>query len=133
MPKRKCKFRSSSKMKSYLLLLVLLHQLSSNCCNAFMRPVQKTLKRIVLPTMMNPLSQDVLSSCAALGGSVVWLQIWMTLAKEGKIDPRLSRKIIHCGSAPLFIFVWPLYSSNDLTSRVVAASIPLVQMTRWTL
>lgn len=112
-------------------LLVLFVLLSLSCCLAFIQPAQKSLKRTTFPTMMNPLSQDVLSSCAALGGSVVWLQVWITLAKDGKIDSRLSRKIIHCGSAPLFIFVWPFYSSNDLTSRAVAAAIPFVQMARW--
>ena len=79
---------------------------------------------------MSPINQDVLSSCAALGGSVVWLQVWIQLAKQGKMDPRLSRKIIHCGSAPLFICLWPLYSSDGLMTRAIAASIPLVQIVR---
>lgn len=115
-------------MTGFLMLFALL---CLSCCQAFIPPARKSLKRMILPAMMTPVSQDVLSSCVALGGSVVWLQIWITLAKEGKIDSRLSRKIIHCGSVPLFIFVWPFYSSNDFTSRAIAAAIPLVQMIRW--
>lgn len=77
-----------------------------------------------------PLTQDLLSSCVAIGGATAWLQIWITLAKNGKIDTKLSRKIIHSGSAPLFMCLWPLYSSGDATSRVIASAVPLVQMVR---
>lgn len=94
-------------------------------------PRVKNRKFLTIRTAIDPISQDVLCSCAALGGSLAWLQVWITLAKQGKMDPRLSRKIIHCGSAPLFILLWPLYSSNGISSRAIAASIPFIQMTRW--
>lgn len=112
-----------------LPLLLALGSLSISSAFRQLSPV-KIRKLITIRTAIDPISQDVLSSCAALGGSIAWLQIWITLAKEGKIDPRLSRKIIHCGSGPLFILLWPLYSSNGITSRAIAASIPFIQLTR---
>lgn len=113
-----------------LPLLLALGSLSISSAFRQLSPV-KIRKLITIRTAIDPISQDVLSSCAALGGSIAWLQIWITLAKEGKMDPRLSRKIIHCGSGPLFILLWPLYSSNGITSRAIAASIPFIQLTRW--
>lgn len=110
----------------YLVLLAIL-----TTSSAFLRPLHIPKRMPLVQHALNSINQDVLTSCVALGASVAWLQIWITLAKQGKIDPRLSRKIIHCGSGPLFIFLWPLYSSDCLVSRAVAASIPLIQMTRY--
>lgn len=112
------------------ILLFLLFSFIISFSSAFSK-LPKNIKKILsIKHAIDPINQDVISSCIALGGSAVWLKIWLQLAKDGKIDPRLSRKIIHCGSAPLFICLWPLYSSNDLLSRAIAASIPLVQITR---
>ena len=115
-------------MAHLLLILFLIILMTSS---AFLRPLQIPKRIPLVRQALTSINQDVLTSCVALGASVAWLQIWITFAKQGKIDPRLSRKIIHCGSGPLFIFLWPLYSSDGLVSRVVAASIPLIQMTRW--
>eukprot|EP00614_Pseudopedinella_elastica_P010118 CAMPEP_0172591382 /NCGR_PEP_ID=MMETSP1068-20121228/10140_1 /TAXON_ID=35684 /ORGANISM="Pseudopedinella elastica, Strain CCMP716" /LENGTH=313 /DNA_ID=CAMNT_0013387801 /DNA_START=1120 /DNA_END=2061 /DNA_ORIENTATION=- len=70
-------------------------------------------------------------ACALVGvvGASLWLKIWTSLASAGKIDPKLSRKIVHSGSAPLFLLTWPFFS-DSLASRAVAALVPLVFMAR---
>jgi dolichol kinase len=119
--------------------------------------VPRVRPRPLTKVQLSPISQDLLSSFTALGGSFIWLKVWVTLAKEKKIDTKLSRKIIHwyvlliymtllslptlmftnlplrsnhSGSAPLFICLWPLYSSGELQSRVIASLVPLIQMGR---
>lgn len=49
---------------------------------------------------------DIEVSALVAGASIGWLQIWIYLAKQGIIPPNLSRKIIHSGSAPLFMSLW---------------------------
>jgi dolichol kinase len=78
---------------------------------------------------LSPLEQDVVVSTVAVGGTVVWLQIWISLAKSGKIDSKLSRKIIHAGSAPIFMLLWPLYSGGP-SSRYFAAGVVGLQVLR---
>lgn len=68
-------------------------------------------------------------SVVAIGASLIWLEIWTSLANNGKIDPKLSRKIIHCGSAPLFMCLWPLYS-DDSYNKVLAAFVPFLNAAR---
>jgi hypothetical protein len=61
--------------------------------------------------------------------SLLWVKIWTTLASNRVLDSKLTRKIIHSGSAPLFIAHWPLYS--DLPhARWFAGLIPFLQIVR---
>jgi len=61
--------------------------------------------------------------------SLLWVKIWTTLATNRILDSKLTRKIIHSGSAPLFIAHWPLYS--DLPhARWFAGLIPFLQVVR---
>lgn len=61
--------------------------------------------------------------------SLLWVKIWTTLAANRILDSKLTRKIIHSGSAPLFIAHWPLYS--DLPhARWFAGLIPFLQVVR---
>jgi len=58
-------------------------------------------------------------------GASLWLKIWTSLASAGQVDPKISRKIVHTGSAPLFLLTWPFFS--DLASaQYVAATVPLI-------
>jgi len=72
---------------------------------------------------------DLTVTTIVMGLSSVWLKAWTTLAKTGILESTLTRKIIHCGSAPLFIAQWPLYSSSPY-ARYYAALIPLFQLGR---
>jgi hypothetical protein len=60
----------------------------------------------------------------------LWLQLWIQLAKAKVVETKLSRKIIHTGSGPLFMLLWPLYSSTDSTSKFIAAAVPIIQTAR---
>lgn len=84
----------------------------------------------LVPSVSPVLYQD--SACATLGllGASAWLKLWTSLASAGRIDPKLSRKIVHTGSAPLFLLTWPFFSSNDAPTRVIASLVPLVFMGR---
>ena len=54
----------------------------------------------------------------------------VTLAsKNGYLEPRDSRKIIHSLSAPLFVFCWPLFS-NLSAARYFAAVVPFLNAVR---
>jgi dolichol kinase len=64
----------------------------------------------------------------SFGAAYLWLDIWVRAANNG-FDPKLSRKIIHSGSAPLFMLLWPLYSAEP-SAKYVAAMVPFLQMVR---
>jgi phytol kinase len=51
------------------------------------------------------------------------------MAKNGKMDSKLSRKIIHTGSAPLYLALLPLFSDQP-SANFLAASIPFSQLVR---
>ena len=68
-------------------------------------------------------------SLACALGAKLWVGIWSNLAQTGKIPPVISRKIIHSGSAPLFLLFWPLYA-DDASARFIAAMVPLLQIFR---
>lgn len=72
---------------------------------------------------------DVSVSLLVLGESIIWLKVWTTLAAKGLLDSKVTRKIIHTGSAPLFIAHWPLYSSS-WSAKYLAATVPLIQIIR---
>ncbi|GAB5030406.1 phosphatidate cytidylyltransferase [Nannochloropsis oceanica] len=68
-----------------------------------------------------------LSGATLVGiASAVWLKLWTTLATSGKVDSKDSRKLIHCGSGPLFMLCWPFFSA-DPSARFFAAAVPLLQ------
>ena len=51
------------------------------------------------------------------------------ICSRGIIGRKLSRKLIHITSAPLFLICWPLYSDAP-TARVVASLPPLANSIR---
>ena len=83
----------------------------------------------VVDVVLNPVLRDVTCSVVAALGAIVWLKIWTTLASKDLIDPRLSRKIIHCGSGPLFLMAWPFYSAES-SARLIAAVVPAINIVR---
>lgn len=70
---------------------------------------------------------DVIVATVTTVAALLWLRVWTTLAQKGVVDPKVSRKIIHCGSAPLFLLLWPLFSSSS-SARLLAAAVPLYQV-----
>ncbi len=72
----------------------------------------------------NPLLRDILASAITLALSLVWLRAMDLAAHRGLIGQRLSRKIIHIGTGPLFVVCWLLFS-GDPRARFLAALVPL--------
>ena len=77
----------------------------------------------------SPIISDTLLTAVILSETVLWLKIWTTLAKNNILPSTITRKIIHSGSAPLFILHWPLYSAAP-SAKLLAATIPLLQIIR---
>ncbi len=59
-----------------------------------------------------------------LGLALLWLRLNDFAAQRGWISPRLSRKIIHAGTGPIFVLCWLLFPEKVL-ARYLAALIPL--------
>lgn len=53
-----------------------------------------------------------------------WLRIMDALAANGVLEQKLSRKIIHMGTGPLFVLCWPFFSPQP-SARYFAALVPL--------
>jgi phytol kinase len=59
-----------------------------------------------------------------LGLALLWLRINDFAAQRGWIEARLSRKMIHAGTGPIFVLCWLLFPDTPL-ARYLAALIPL--------
>jgi phytol kinase len=57
--------------------------------------------------------------------SIIWLRFIDYFASKGLISKKLSRKIIHIGTGPIFVLSWLLFPEDPL-SRYLAAIIPLL-------
>lgn len=67
---------------------------------------------------------DAIAALITLILALSWLRIMDEIAHRGCLEPKLSRKIIHIGTGPLFVLCWPLFSSN-FSARYFAALVPL--------
>ena len=68
---------------------------------------------------MNPFLAMILTFAAALG----WLRLMDFFAHQGWIESRLSRKIIHIGTGPIFVLCWLLFP-DVWHARWLAALVP---------
>lgn len=57
--------------------------------------------------------------------ALAWLRLNDFAAHRGWIEARLSRKLIHIGTGPLFVLCWLLFTSAA-SSRFLAALVPLL-------
>lgn len=57
--------------------------------------------------------------------SVLWLRLNDFAAERGWVESRLSRKIIHIGTGPLFVLCWLLFPPSPW-ARYLAALVPLL-------
>jgi len=76
------------------------------------------------PFFSNKLVQDIVATVLTFALALAWLRVMDTFAHRGLIEPRLSRKIIHIGTGPLFVLCWNLFSAEP-RARVLAALVPL--------
>ena len=70
-----------------------------------------------------PGGRDLACSAAAAVGAVGWLRANTWAASEGLVGATLSRKLIHIGSAPLFVLAWRFYGQSP-SAAVAAALVP---------
>ncbi|MEW6717491.1 MAG: phosphatidate cytidylyltransferase [Chloroflexota bacterium] len=57
--------------------------------------------------------------------ALIWLRLNDWAAARGWISNRLSRKIIHIGTGPIFVLCWLLFTEAPI-ARYLAASVPLL-------
>jgi len=70
---------------------------------------------------MNPFLALVITFVIALG----WLRLMDFLAQRGWIESRLSRKLIHIGTGPIFVLCWLLFPEVWF-ARWLAALVPFL-------
>jgi len=68
---------------------------------------------------MNPFLATLLTFVAAMG----WLRLMDLFAQLGWIESRMSRKIIHIGTGPIFVLCWLLFP-DVWYARWLAALVP---------
>jgi phytol kinase len=68
---------------------------------------------------MNPYIALLLTFVIALG----WLRLMDFAAHQGWIESRLSRKLIHIGTGPIFVLCWLMFPDVGI-SRWLAALVP---------
>jgi len=70
---------------------------------------------------MNPILATVLTFAAA----IAWLRLMDFCAHRSWIEPRLSRKIIHIGTGPIYVLCWLMFPVVWY-SRYLAMLVPLL-------
>ena len=66
-----------------------------------------------------------IAAALTLAISLVWLRIMDFAAQRGWIDSRLSRKVIHITTGPVFVLCWLMFSDGP-EARWLAAAIPFL-------
>jgi len=69
------------------------------------------------------LKNNLLALIATLAVALLWLRLNDYLAQRGWVSGRLSRKLIHIGTGPLFVLCWLLFTPAP-ASRFLAALVP---------
>lgn len=69
--------------------------------------------------------QDIFAAIITFVTAIAWLRLMDLLASRGVVEQKLSRKIIHTGTGPLFVLCWILFSPSD-AARFLAALVPLL-------
>ncbi len=64
--------------------------------------------------------------------AIVFLRLMDFLAHRGIVENRLSRKLIHIGTGPIFVMCWLMFPDESI-SRWLAALVPFVIMSQFAL
>ncbi len=68
---------------------------------------------------------DAGAAALSLAIALSWLRLINGLAQRNFLEPKLSRKIIHIGTGPLFVLTWVLFSDRP-EARYFAVCVPLL-------
>lgn len=71
------------------------------------------------------LNNNVLALVITFGAALAWLRLNDYAAAKGWVESRLSRKIIHMGTGPIFVLCWLLFDDSE-SSRYLAMLVPLL-------
>jgi len=66
-----------------------------------------------------------IAAFVTLGLCLIWLRLMDFAAHRGWIESRLSRKVIHIGTGPLFVLCWLMFRDTP-DARWLAATVPLL-------
>ncbi|MFM8320206.1 MAG: diacylglycerol/polyprenol kinase family protein [Chloroflexota bacterium] len=69
------------------------------------------------------LGNNFIALVVTFAAAMAWLRLMDYFAQRGWIDSRLSRKIIHIGTGPLFVACWLLFNDAP-AARWLAALVP---------
>ena len=75
------------------------------------------------------LALDAASSLGLAVLATAWVKFLTGLAATGRLQPNLSRKLIHTTSAPAFLLCWPLFSELP-EARLLASIVPSLQIAK---
>ena len=95
--------------------------------SSFSSSINPESLKLSISTIPFEIIQDSLGGMTVVGGAALWLYVCTLLGSKWKIPSNITRKIIHCGSAPLFLACWPFFSDTP-NARYFAAVAPLLQM-----
>lgn len=75
---------------------------------------------------------NIIATVITFAVALVFLRLMDFFAQRGWIEPRLSRKLIHIGTGPLFVLCWLLFP-DKLESRWLAALVPFMIVVQFAL
>ncbi len=70
------------------------------------------------------LNNDLIALIITFAFALFWLRFNDYAVHKGWVSSRLSRKVIHIGTGPIFVLSW-LFFPNTSTSRFIASLVPL--------
>lgn len=76
---------------SFAMLLHILWLLLVTACSIALQTTQ------LLVYVLLQLIRDIGGAAIVAAATTIWLKIWTTLASKGRVDSKVSRKVIHCG------------------------------------
>ncbi|PNH07316.1 putative phytol kinase, chloroplastic, partial [Tetrabaena socialis] len=76
----------------------------------------------------SPFRDYYLLAVAAVGAAV-WVKVFDVLAAKGVLEQKLSRKLVHTTTGPLFVLTWALFSAAP-NARLLAAVVPMLNLAR---
>ena len=63
--------------------------------------------------------------CLTFAAAIAWLRLMDFFAHKGWIESRLSRKIIHIGTGPIYVLCWLMFP-DVWYARYLAMLVPLL-------
>lgn len=76
-----------------------------------------------------PVWQDIVCFLVAGLAARAWTKIFDLLVTNGVLEKKLSRKLVHITTGPIFLLTWPFFSVNPW-ARVMACCVPAINAVR---